>query len=37
VPALSKTETAEILAKANNLLAELLQEFEIEDERRSAG
>ena len=36
-PALSKTETAEILAEANKLLAQLLQEFEIEEEQRATG
>ena len=37
VPRLPKSEIAAILRTANVILAKLLQEFEIEDERRTAG
>jgi hypothetical protein len=36
-PRLSGAKIGAILAKANKLLAELLQRFEIEDDQRAAG
>ena len=37
VPKLSSDEIAAILVDANKILAELLRDYEIDDERRAAG